>query len=301
MQLEAYGTVRGSVAAARTLWSGIVHRLSSVRPIDGEHVYDREWDLLVVLDACRVDALEAIADEYEFLPDTVPTIVSAAPNSSTWLERNFRPRFREAISETVYVSGNSHTEGFNQGKYELSANAFRRLERVYDYGFDDEIGTVPPSTLTDVAIQSVRNHDPERTIVHYMQPHTPYRSLDTDAIGGVPDKQFRETVWDLIVSGELSRDEAWEAYLDTLRWGLDSVELLLKSVDADRVVITADHGECFGEWGAYGHSGHGTFEALRTVPWIECAACDTSGYEPDPPDDTETVSLEEQLEYLGYR
>lgn len=301
MQIEAYGFVKGGLAAARSLWSGGAHRLSAVRSVNGEYIYERDWDLLVVLDACRVDALSTVADEYDFLPTSIPSIKSPAPNSALWLERNFRPEFEEAIGSTGYVSGNSHTEGFSQGEFPVGADAFCFLERVYDYDFDTSVGTVPPMRMTDAAVRSIRQKDASRTVVHYMQPHTPYRLLDTDAIGGVDGKRFRETVWDLIASGQLNREDAWEMYLDTLRWGLDAVDLLLRSVDAEHVVITADHGECFGEWGAFGHSPYGTFDALRRVPWVECTASNTSGYDPEKREANEDISLEKQLEYLGYR
>lgn len=301
MQHEAYGRIRGTLASARSLWSGIAHRLSAFWSVDGEYIYENDWDLLIVLDACRVDALSQVADEYSFLSPEIPTVTSLAPNSALWLERNFIPRFREEIAGTTYVSGNGHTETFVDGDSPIRAEEFERLERVYDYAFDETAGTVRPSEMTDAAVRTVRGGEQDRAIVHYMQPHTPYRSLDTDAIGGVQERQFRETVWDLIAAGEITNQEAWEAYLDTLRWGLDSVELLLKSVDAERVIITADHGECFGEWGAYGHSAHGTFDVLRTVPWVECTATNESGYKPNGEEEAETVSVEEQLEYLGYR
>lgn len=31
------------------------------------NVFEREWDILLVLDACRVDLLASVADEYEFV------------------------------------------------------------------------------------------------------------------------------------------------------------------------------------------------------------------------------------------
>lgn len=31
------------------------------------NAFEKEWDVLVVLDACRVDLLNSVADEYEFV------------------------------------------------------------------------------------------------------------------------------------------------------------------------------------------------------------------------------------------
>lgn len=302
MQLDVYGLRRGGLAMARSFWSGVAHRLSAVRSVDTTHVYDREWDLLLVLDACRVDALEAVADEYEFLPEEIPWINSVAPTSSVWLEETFAPEYREAVAQTDYVTANGHADGLDTGEYELGASDFRRLRRVFEYGFDEEYQTVPPETVTDAAIDCFRSSPPERGIVHYMQPHTPYRSLDLDGIGERNGKAFRETVWDWIAAGRLTRDEAWEHYLETLRWVLDSVAVLLENVDADRVVISADHGEAYGEWGAYGHSDYGAFDGLRRVPWVETTATDRETRRPEVADEsTESPDVEEQLRHLGYR
>jgi len=43
-----------------------LRQLNRVRP-DGTPIYEREWDVLVVLDACRLDLMEGVADEYEFI------------------------------------------------------------------------------------------------------------------------------------------------------------------------------------------------------------------------------------------
>lgn len=301
MQLSVYGVRRGLMAVGRSLWSGIAHRLSAINSKGGTHIYEREWDLLVLLDACRVDALEAVAPEYEFLPETVPSLRSVAPNSDLWLERTFQPHYQSKIGDTAYITANGHADGFADGGFAISEDMFHSLKKVYNHGFDESDGTIPPRTVTDAAIHTLRDTRPPRAIVHYMQPHTPYRGLDLDGIGVTEGKSFRETVWDWIASGRLSRDEAWEYYLDNLRWVLDDVELLLQNVDAEQVIISADHGEAFGEWGAYGHSPYGQFDELREVPWVETTATDRSSYNPDIDRTDVDVSTDEQLKYLGYK
>jgi hypothetical protein len=39
----------------------------------GTNPYGKEWDALIVLDSCRVDALQEVAPEYDFI-DTVDSI-----------------------------------------------------------------------------------------------------------------------------------------------------------------------------------------------------------------------------------
>jgi hypothetical protein len=301
MQVDQYGPVAGSKAALGSLVSGVSHRLSGLYPRGGTNVYDDEWDLLLVLDACRVDALEAVAPKYDFVPNAVPSIRSVAPNSHLWMKRTFTASRRDEVAETTYVTANGHVKGFGNGTFELAFDQFGHIDRVYEHGFDRELETIPPRAVTDATVSALRSDATSRTIAHYMQPHTPYRSLGLDGLGGGGDKAFRETVWDWIHAGKLSRDEAWEHYLDNLRWVLDDVELLLRSVDADRVVITADHGEAYGEWGAYGHSATGEFDGLRRVPWVVTDATDDGEYEPTAAEsDDEQVDVDEQLKYLGY-
>jgi len=33
----------------------------------GDHIYDDDWDLLIILDACRYDLMQEITDNYGFL------------------------------------------------------------------------------------------------------------------------------------------------------------------------------------------------------------------------------------------
>lgn len=49
------------------------------------------------------------------------------------------------------------------------------------------------------------------------------------------------------------RKRVLKAYLDDLRYVLDDVEILLENIAAEHVVLSADHGEAFGECGVYGH------------------------------------------------
>lgn len=301
MQIKRYGYSRGIKASTLSLRSGLVARTGRLLPNRGEYIYNREWDGLIVLDACRIDALRELAPEYEFIPSTVPSMYSRASMSETWLRRNFIPQFRSEIRETAYVSANGHTNGFETGQFDVSASDFYHLETVSNYTFDETLGTVPPRPVTDYAVDYLRKENPDRFIIHYMQPHTPYRELDLEGYRG-DDTLFRENVWDLLHVGELSKEEVWKCYLDNLRWVLDDVELILNNIDIGSVVITADHGECFGERGMYGHPRYGRVDALRCVPWVQTEAIDSGTYEPEPVEETkETVAVEDQLNALGYR
>jgi hypothetical protein len=173
----------------------------------------------------------------------------------------------------------------------IELDDFGHVDNVYEYGFDDERGAMLPRTMTDRAVTIGRERSPERCIVHYMQPHAPYIGVK-----GQPNHIF-EDLW----NGSLHHEEAWEAYIQTLRAVLDEVEMLLENYDADKVAITADHGEAFGEWTFYSHNIGCPHPAVRRVPWVETTAKDEGTFEPSIERvDGVSANIEDQLTQLGY-
>jgi len=68
----------------------------------GTNAFDREWDVLVVLDACRADLLRSVAPDFEFFGE-IETVRSVGSSSSEWLENTFVDRPETA--RTVMVTG----------------------------------------------------------------------------------------------------------------------------------------------------------------------------------------------------
>jgi hypothetical protein len=262
----------------------------------GENVLDREWDLLVVLDACRPDLLPPVADDYGFLLRDPDTIRSVGSSSEEWLDNTFGGR---DARDVAYVTSNPFVESH------LDDDELAAVDHVWRTGWDDELGTVPPRAVTDAAVRRARADDPARLLVHYMQPHYPFRSapdlgrMDRDGFG---TPSLDSDVWTRLQVGAVSRERLWEAFVDNLRWVLDDVAILLENVDADRVAITADHGNAFGEWRVYGHPSGVAIDPLRRVPWIETTAMDDG--EHDPPDVGRTSvdegDVADRLRNLGY-
>lgn len=243
----------------------------------GDSIHDHEWDLLIVLDACRVDAVEQIESDYPFLDDGA--VYSNASTSWEWVEKNL---VRPDTSDLGYVTANPNAE-------RLDPDELAVLDHVWKYGHDDDYGSTLPGTVTDAAIRAHRRHRPDRLVVHYMQPHLPLRGLD-----------HPNSLWKALRDGEYDPSETWPAYVDTLEWVLESVEVLLENVDADTAVITADHAELMGEWNLYGHGEFIPVPTLKRVPWCVTSATDEGTR--DPSDRTREIdtSREEQLEQLGY-
>jgi hypothetical protein len=93
--------------------------------------------------------------------------------------------------------------------------------------------------------------------------------------------------------------------MKNLEYVLDDVELLISNIDADRLILSADHGQALGEEGVWGHPRSMNLDVLRDVPWCAVSAEDTGEYEPDFEIDRrnseESNSVAKKLEHLGYR
>jgi hypothetical protein len=268
----------------------------------GTDVYDREWDVLIVLDGCRADLMAAAAAEYDFVT-RVGSVRSTASKTKDWLHRTFGPDRRRETAGTAYVGGNPFSSAC------LDSAAFALLDEVWADAWDDDLGTIPAPPITDRAIGHWRSGEYDRMIVHYMQPHFP--SVPNPDLGsGLRRDLFGtgdawDSIWDRLRKGEVSEAAVRTAYRENLEHVLDSVSLLVDSIDAERVVITADHGNSFGSWGLYGHP-RAPIAALREVPWCELAAQDVSGYEPETTAGQDVIheptaeGVESKLRDLGY-
>lgn len=170
---------------------------------------------------------------------------------------------------------------------------FLLLDEVRKYGVDDEKKCILPRTMTDRAVDVARSRNPNRLIVHYMQPHEPHIG-EQNGLG--------QNVFVPLRKGKITKQEAWDSYIENLRLVLDEVQVLLNNVDAEKAVITADHGEAFGEFGFYAHQIGCPLNAVRRVPWVETTATDEETLEPKLKPSTETIqgNLQQHLKDLGY-
>jgi hypothetical protein len=263
----------------------------------GTPIFEREWDALLILDACRPDLLAEVSDEYEFLPDEIETTYSVGSRSDTWMRRNFTSEYHEELARTAYVTGNPYSDSV------CDETEFAYLDEVWCYAWDDEVGSVAADDITDRAIATGREQEFDRLIVHYMQPHFPSYP---DPIGdGIDIDSFGtewNSVWDQLEGGVVSRETVWDSYLQNLEYVLDSVEVLLRNLDADKVVISADHGNAVGERELYGHPINKPAPVLRRVPWVSVTAEDTQqrSSKLDAPNSDDKSDVKRRLEDLGY-
>lgn len=164
----------GLAVPARVLYRKLLQQGSRFAS-PGKSTYDAEWDLLIVLDACRYDLFaDLVADpntEFDFIDrGTLTTTRSVESVTRLWMRRTFDPTV-DGVAQTHYVVGNPWSS------QELDEAWFASLDAVWEDAWDDDSGTLRPDTVTDRALAASRSVDFEtgdRLLVHYMQPHCPF-------------------------------------------------------------------------------------------------------------------------------
>ncbi|ESP89943.1 hypothetical protein K933_00232 [Candidatus Halobonum tyrrellensis G22] len=171
--------------------------------------------------------------------------------------------------------------------------------------WDDDLGAVTPGSVTEHA-RRWREETDDPLVVHYLQPHAPYlrrgtgRKLrrirggvaappeddppDGSAVGAVREWVERRlgrsqvammlgmlveldpaSVFD--IGGRGFAETIRSYYEENLRLALAAASDLASDLDG-RVVVTADHGEAFGEHGVWEHHVETHIPPLVDVPWL---------------------------------
>lgn len=306
-------------ASIQEFWQGFFHRVS--RPYNNSHpgtpIWEKDWNILCVLDGCRLDLMyEYLDGPTEIDVKEVDSLRSVGSMSPEWLGNTFNPKYAKKMEKTAYISGNPWTAN-EEAEHEhlpLSDEDFGYFEEAWRANWSDETGmdisTVPPEPLTDSAMAVLEEESPEYLIVHYMQPHEPFRSrpswfsnsskgidLDRDLNGSK-----KSSIWHRNRNGEIDSQELWDAYKDNLEWVMEDIHRFANSINDD-IVLTADHGNAMGEWGVYGHPSGSPISELRDVPWITIRGSGSEKYSCNQTKKRETVEADVQsrLESLGYK
>ena len=265
-----------------------------------EHVMERDWDTLVILDACRHDYFTS----HNELPGKLTSTISSGKKSWEFMQENF---VGGEYHDTVYVTANPFANRLEDG-------TFYHVDYLADE-WNEEIGTIFPEDVRKAAIAANRRHPNKRLIVHFMQPHRPYLGGKAEELRHRVDlKGYRNEgsgvqIWGAAKQKEVTVNEVRQAYEESLDIVLAEVETLVDELDG-KTVVTADHGEMLGErvfpftTRVWGHSEGFSTRLLRTVPWLTIEGDKRREITADVPDestdlDSDTVS--DRLEALGYK
>lgn len=155
-----------------------------------------------------------------------------------------------------------------------------QAERVQEFLFDSSLihaGSeyVRAESVTDAALDWLDDVDDDAFLwVHYMDPHRPYGVSDPAfAYGSPPSVEESHTLMSKagISPGEVTvaeRERMRDWYDSDVRYTSHHVGRLLDGLSAEtNVVVTADHGDEFGEHGAYFHRNR-PYDELISVPLV---------------------------------
>ena len=283
--------------------SRYVHRVAApvqqaVYGDDGCFLPEADWDSLIVLDACRADLFESVVDRDRF--DDYRRVRSLGSSTPEWTKRNFAG---ERLGDTVYVTANPQIS-----KY--AGDAFHELVQVWETDFDEERKTVLPDRVAAATRDALDRHPDKRLVAHFMQPHTPYLGRDElfPEGHGVTDRLLDESPEELkTMLDAVGHDAVWAAYRDNFERAMETVSPLLDDLDG-RTVVTADHGELFGERGPplylrqYGHKTGIRQPDLVRVPWaIDDGPRRRIRDEGVSATESDRAEIERQLKHLGYK
>jgi len=287
----------------RKFWAGVLGRTRE-SPATETVIWEDDWDVLVILDGCRLDLLRETArtNPFEWFPpaEDIEAIWSVGSTSKEWLENTFTDEYSREIEATACVTGNPYMSTVEEAP-------FAELVQVSMVETEHGIMTVPPRRVTDPGIDLWRRRkelEIDRLVLHYMQPHAPFRARPEWFREFKGQEKFGSQVWWRLCDGTVEFDDFWAAYSDNLQWVLEDLDLIHRSIDGT-VRITADHGNAAGDHGIYGHPEGVPVPAVRQVPWSAFEANDTGDYDP-----THTASkvatvqsqrdVDSQLSALGY-
>lgn len=281
--------------------------VSRVHPLfyrdDGVSVVNEDWDNLLVLDACRADLFESVADLTAF--DEYHRIVSNASNTTPWTRKNFAGR---SLGDTVYVTGNPVTS-------KVAPNAFHELREIWTDGYHPDHHTILPEAVVEGTLQASNDHGDKRIVAHFVQPHMPfvprpdliYRTHWRPGEVEGPEADPPMNIWHALELGEVTRAEVWDGYKSNLEYVLEEAIGLARDLPG-RSVIMSDHGNMLGERTfppvrVYGHPPGLRAPELVGVPW----AVVDSGDRPEIVRETAnsrseygTHAIKQRLHELGY-
>jgi hypothetical protein len=228
---------------------------------NGLDIFEEDWDNLLILDACRYDLFEEVAD----LPGETTAVESRGSATREFLQGNFDG---QELLDTVYVTASPMLYNHRD---EIDVQFHAVVDVWQEQGWDDQYQTVLPETMREATLDAAERFPNKRLLVHFIQPHFPF-------VGPTGREQFDlEAInfqWEDTATGRLdiSAETIQRAYRENLEEVLPAVETLLFELGG-KTVVTADHGQIIGERlfpipiREYGHPPGLYADELVRVPW----------------------------------
>jgi hypothetical protein len=244
-----------------------VHSLASRQILNRKNrpIPDRDWDNLLLLDACRYDLFR----DNNTLPGELEPYYSIASNTAEYVRKTFK---NKKFPEIVCVTS---TPKYYKPNVE---DSFHDIIHVWEDNWNDEYRTVLPETMNECVRRTNENYPNKRILAHYIPPHQPFIGETGQDMphmvqfsGDVIQQDMEDpNVWAAIRNDRYEKERVWNAYRENLELTLPAIEDILDDLQG-KTVVTSDHGNVFGrlsEWKVVGHPVGRHIKPLIKVPWL---------------------------------
>lgn len=232
---------------------------------------------ILVLDACRADMFYKIVDEKFDVVNNGD--VNCTPD---W----FNTMFNDRINGHLFHGGNPISSidagaSYNEDEHFLKVPSHELYNDTKDYDIfvsgPDEVNQIVKLHINRDSSITERlsalgykesedyNDNFNLNVVRYIQPHTPYRLLPLNDIKDY-GRKYEKALSQKIESNDMEYLELIDLYLDNLIWAYHGALDLIDYLQGD-IIITSDHGECFGYCGEWFH-GEDYHDHMVQVPWM---------------------------------
>lgn len=293
------------------------NRYWNLRYGTGTSILEKDWDNLLLLDACRYDEFCHVAP---FGRDNINQRITLGSKTPEFLQRTFKGR---RLHDLVYVTANPQVLKF-QSEENSDTPVFHDTISLLDR-WDTETQTIRPETVRDGALEAARNHPNKRLIIHFLQPHAPFLGPKAEEIQrrtgrtigglnpgreytGIEPKKVETASYQEMIDKGITREEILASYRETLWLVIAECQPLINTLPG-KTVITSDHGELLGDriypFGGqrWEHPADIRSTELCVVPWVEFDTNDRKLVTSEPPKERESVdqsTVDDRLRSLGY-
>lgn len=204
---------------------------------------DIDLVVLVTIDTLRADVL---------VPEIMPELSRVAAARGVVFERMYPSGARTLLSLPLMLKADDDDAWMAEqvAASGVTASAVLAVGGIGRFGFARAEFAGDAAGVTEVALRRAREvTGPHFLHVHYYDPHQPRVRRGVD----IPT----------------ARQDLPRGYLSSVAFADRHVARLLESLPTERtvVIVTADHGEAFGEHGVHGHGASG-YEQVIAVPGI---------------------------------
>ena len=216
-----------------------------------------DYDVLLILDACRYDIFKQVVDDLEFIegdPISVYNETDGIDNALSMAEST--PKFYEKLPDHIDITEHE--------LYTANPVPFKHFPE-YEWKESHLLGSINPySNFKELKTFSIDS----KAIIHLVPPHLPWMSGDgrqfIEDMDLDPEKfpyEIKENSYEHVVYSRA--DDPMKYYREQVEYIVKCLAKLWDSVLQDKnVVITSDHSEGITEEQGYSH-------IRGVVPWME--------------------------------